>query len=138
MRPFRESVLTIVLLGITVDNLSGSPLFLYVTVYVWLVFAVHLILRVAQVGTHLRLTALVTFGVLFENIILTGFFLSIEPTVKITYSQITNFILQLIWAALTGALLVMTFEKLYKKTVERLGKFIIEHTDKSSNHAIDS
>ena len=138
MRPFRESILTIVLLGITVDNLSGSPLFLYVTVYLWLVCIVQVILKVAQVGTHLRLMTLVTFGVLFENLMLTGFLIIVEPGVKITYSQITSLILQLIWAALTGSILVVTFEKLYMETAERVGKFLVEHTNRSSSHTLDS
>ena len=137
-RPFRESILTILLLGITIDNLSGSPLFLYTTVYIWLVISVRLILKVAQVGTHLRLTALIIFGVLFEHMFLTGFLIMVEPYTKITYSQISNLLLQSFWAALTGPLLVMMFEYFYKEMTERMGKFIIARTDQTSSHTLDS
>ena len=138
MRPFRESILTILLLGITVDNLSGSPLFLYATVYLWLVISVRMVLKFAQVGTHLRLTALIIFGVLFENIFLAGFLIIVEPNVATTYSQIRTLLLQLFWAALTGPFVVIMLENFYKEIVERIGKFIVAHTDQTSNQTIDS
>ena len=137
MRPFRESILVIVLLGVTVDNLSGSPMLLYVTVYFWLIFSVRMGLKVAQVETHFRLMALVTLGVLFEHIVLTVFLIFVEPTVEITYSRISALMLQLVWAALTGPLLVIIFEQLFRGTVERMGNLFVKHTDKTSHHSID-
>ena len=138
MRPFRESVLTVLLLGFFIDNLSGSPLFLYVTVYFWLVISVQMILKLAQINTHLRLTALIIFGVLFENVFLTGYLILAEPYMRITYSQFSSLLLQLFWAGLTGSLMVKFFEYFYKGIVERIAKIIIAHTDQTSSQALDS
>ena len=121
-RSHRESIPLILLLGFLVDNLSGSPLLLYMMIYFWLLIGVWLALQFFQIGTYLRLAVLVVLGVLLKHLILILFFYVYLPDFHVPPARLGTIGLQLIWAALLGPLLIAIFEHLNAALYKRLGR----------------
>ena len=65
----RESLPIIIILGLIMDQLSGSPFMLHVTAYFWVYISLRWITKVLQVGNRFRLPFIVSVGVLIENFI---------------------------------------------------------------------
>jgi cell shape-determining protein MreD len=118
-RSLRESLPIILLLGFVVDNLSGSPLFLYTLIYFWLLMGVRLTLQIFQINTHLRLALLVMLGVLLKNVLMTAFFYVYYPDSQMLPARIETTAAQLIWAALLAPVLIVLFERLNAAILKR-------------------
>ena len=92
------------------DNLSGSPLMLYIIIYFWVYFSVHLLTRILQVGMRFRLPIIIASGVLLENLIfiLALTFLETGPQVPVFLAG--AFMAQMLWAVCVGPFLVLGYK----------------------------
>ena len=121
-RPVREAVPVTIVLGIIVDNLSGSPFMLYIIAYFWVYFSVRMLTRILQVGMRFRLPIIVASGVLLENLvfILALTFLESGPQASVFLAG--AFMVQMLWALCLGPFLVLG----YKTTQNLWDKWINE------------
>jgi len=109
-RPVRESLLFVFFLGFIMDNLSGSPFGLYSTTYFWFFIGVKGITKLLQVGNRLFIIMLiVAAGVLAENLIFIGTFTILGSDQQFAGNTVKIITIQVIWAILTGPLLLMIF-----------------------------
>ena len=115
-RPIRESLPFVLFLGLIMDNLSGSPVGLYLTTYVWLFVGVKGITRLLQVGNRLVIIMLmIAAGVLIENLIFLGTLTVLGPDQQLAGNAAKTVTVQVLWAIWTGPLLLMIFRKMYNK-----------------------
>ncbi len=113
-RSMRESLPIIIIVGLIMDQLSGSPFMLHVTAYFWLYLSLRWITKVLQVGNSLRLPFIVSFGVLIENFIFMSNIALVEPGMRFPAVAARIAAVQFIWAYFTGPLLLVFFEQTHK------------------------
>jgi cell shape-determining protein MreD len=78
--PARESLPFILALGFMMDNISGSPFGLYLTVYFWLFVGVCWIARYLRMRNKIFLSFVVVAAVLIENVFVIGTFAVFRPS----------------------------------------------------------
>ena len=115
-RPVRESLPFVFLLGFIMDNLSGSPVGLYLTTYFWLFVGVKGITKLLQVGNRLFVIMLiVAAGVLIENLIFLGTLTILGPDQQIAEDAARSVTVQVLWAIWTGPVFLMIFRNIHHK-----------------------
>lgn len=105
--PIRESLPFVLVLGLIVDNLSGSPFGLYLTFYFWLLGGVRLILKFLRVSNKFLLSLVVVIAVLIENLIVIGTFALSGPEWQLPADVFKNMALPIFWALITGPLFLL-------------------------------
>ncbi len=113
-RSMRESLPIIIIVGLIMDQLSGSPFMLHVTAYFWLYLSLRWITKVLQVGNRLRLPFIVSFGVLIENFIFMSNIALVEPGMRFPAVAARIAAVQFIWALFTGPLFLVFFKQTHK------------------------
>ena len=108
-RPIREGLIMVFFLGFLMDNLSGSPFGLYLTIYCWLFIGVKWITTLFQVGNRVLFSLVVAAGVLIANGIIISSFTIQGGDVRLPDNAMQTLLIQFIWALLTGPLMLMLF-----------------------------
>lgn len=128
-RPVRESLPFVFLIGFIMDNLSGSPVGLYLTTYFWLFAGVKGITKLLQVGNRpLIVMLIVAAGVLVENLIFWGTLTILGPDQQIAENAAKSVSVQVLWAILTGPVFLMVFKNIQNQ-LDRGFKAIYARTD---------
>jgi len=102
--PLRESLPFVLILGLIMDNLSGSPFGLYLTFYFWLVAGVRWVLRFLRVSNKFFLSMMVVAAVLIQNMLIVGVFGFVGSGWQLQAAALKNIALQIFWALMTGPL----------------------------------
>ncbi len=108
-RPVREGIPVILFFGFLMDNLSGGPLGLYLTTYLWLFVGIRWILSFLHVGDSVLLPFVVALGVLFQNLIFIGTIATLEPDSQFYSAAVSTVTVQVLWAIITGPILLVSF-----------------------------
>jgi len=108
-RPIREGLILVFFLGFLVDNLSGSPFGLYLTIYCWLFIGVKWITTFFQVGNRVLLSLVVAAGVLIANGIIISSFAIQGGDTGLPENTLQTVLIQFMWALVTGPLLLIIF-----------------------------
>lgn len=103
-QPLRESLPFVIILGLIMDNISGSPFGLYLTFYFWLLVGVRWIITFLRVGNKFLLSAVVVLAVVIQNILIIATFGIAGPTWQLPAGALKAIGLQIFWAAMTGPL----------------------------------
>jgi rod shape-determining protein MreD len=128
-RPVRESLPFVFLIGFIMDNLSGSPVGLYLTTYFWLFAGVKGITKLLQVGNRpLIVMLIVAAGVLIENLIFWGTLTILGPDRQIAENAAKSLSVQVLWAILTGPVFLILFKNIQNQ-LDRGFKAIYARTD---------
>jgi cell shape-determining protein MreD len=115
-RPVRESLIFVFLLGLVMDNLSGSPVGLYLTTYFWLFVGVKGLTKVLQVGNRLFIIMLiVAAGVLIENLIFLGTLTILGPDQQLADNAARSVTVQVLWAVWTGPIFLLIFRNIHQQ-----------------------
>ena len=102
--PLRESLPFILILGLIMDNISGSPFGLYLTFYFWLFVGVRWILKFLRASNKLFLSLVVVVAVLIQNGLIIGVIGFAGPGWQLPANALKNITLQFFWALTTGPL----------------------------------
>ena len=105
-RPFRESLLVVLLAGFIMDNLSGSPFGIYISAYFWIFAGLQRSGQWFRIGDSILLPFVVAAGVLFENIIFFGTIYILGSSEMNSSFVIRTTAIQIAWALVTGLLLL--------------------------------
>jgi cell shape-determining protein MreD len=109
----REGLPFVLILGFLTDNLSGSPVGLYLTAYIWLFIGVKGITALLQVGNRLFIiTLIVAAGVLIENLIFLGTLTILSSDQKIAGDAAKIVTIQVLWAIWTGPVFLLILRNL--------------------------
>lgn len=118
--PLRESLPFVLILGLVMDNLSGSPFGLYLTFYFWLLVGVRWIITFLRVGNKFLLSAVAAVAVLFENVLIIGTFALSGPDWRLPPGVVRNIALQFFGALATTALFLFCLQALLERCRVRL------------------
>ena len=105
--PIRESLPFVLILGLIMDNLSGTPFGLYVTFYLWLFIGVRGVLKFLRVSNKLLLSVMVVAAVLIENLFMIATFAFFGSTKQLPAEASLIVLQQFLWALVTGPLFML-------------------------------
>ena len=112
-RPLAEGLPVAAVCGLLVDNLSGGPFGLYLFTYIWLLIGLRWTLQFFRLANPLVLPLVVVLGAIFEVVVVFGTLAvaarSLAP-LTVALSRVAG---QLLWALITGPLLVLIFDHLH-------------------------
>lgn len=115
-RPVVESIFLILIFGLVMDSLSGTPFGLYIITYVWLFLGVRGSMRLLDAGSVFLFPLILTLSVIFENLLF-AFSVSVTPSVEV--------FAQALWALVTAPFFLFFFNALFlrfKKIAVKLGR----------------
>lgn len=113
--PMRESLPFVIILGLVLDNLSGSPFGLHLTFYFWLLAGVRWIIKFLRVSNKLLLSLVVVGAVLFQNILIIGTFGFAGSGWHLPAAALKNIAQQLLWALISGPLFLFCLLAISKR-----------------------
>ena len=113
--PLRESLPFVLILGLIMDNLSGSPFGLYLTFYFWLFVGVRWILKFLRVSNKFFLALVVVVAVLIQNLLIIATFGFIGPGWQLPATALKNITVQFFWALTTGPLFLFCLLAISKR-----------------------
>jgi cell shape-determining protein MreD len=113
--PLRESLPFVLILGLVMDNLSGSPFGLYLTFYFWLLVGVRWIIRFLRVGNNFLLSLVTVVAVLIENTLIIGTFALSGSDWQLPADIFRNIALQFFWAIVSVPLFLFGLLTLLKR-----------------------
>lgn len=117
-RPLRESLIIVGLFGLAMDGLTGGSYGLYLTSYFWIYAGVRWALTFFRLSNTLITPFVVVFGVLIENLVHWIGAMSFDAFPGHTMNTgFNHVILQMIWALLTGPLVLLLIKKMYQRSV---------------------
>ncbi len=129
LRSTRESLPVVILLGVVMDNLSGTPLMVYTTAYFWLYLCVRWLSRILQVGLRFRLALIVILGISLETVISVVSFGGFEALAEMPPADIGKIIVRLLWALFLGPILILILQRLHRFWDHTIGKFLVRRSD---------
>ncbi len=128
-RPGREALPAVVILGLLADNLSGTPLMLYISAYLWVFFGVRVLSLVLQVNIRFRTAIIVASGVLIENLIFLLAFALLGPGTHSPAAATGSLVGQLIWAFVLGPILLLVFKFGHEIWERWIGQLVVGRSE---------
>ena len=129
LRSTRESLPVVILLGVVMDNLSGTPLMVYTTAYFWLYICVRWLGRILQVGMRFRLAFIVVVGISLETLISVVSFGGFEALSEISPADLGKITTRLIWALFLGPILILILQRLHRLWDHSIGRILVRRTE---------
>jgi len=108
-RPLREGIPLIIIMGLIMDSLSGSPLGIYMTSYVWTYGGCLWFLTFFHVYSRLLLVLIAAVAVTLENIIFIFGLILQGNHMDVANSILPMVAVQVLWAVFTAPLLIVFF-----------------------------
>ena len=113
--PLRESLPFILILGLIMDNISGSPFGFYLTFYFWLFVGVRWILKFLRASNKFFLSLVVVVAVLIQNGLIIGTIGLAGPGWQLPANALKNITLQFFWALTSGPLFLFCLLAISKR-----------------------
>lgn len=110
-----EGVPVIIFFSIIMDSLCGGPMGLYLSIYVWLYLAMRWLAQFLHTGNVALLALAVAIGVAFEIFILLLYMAFLAPGASIPVDAGETITLQIIWALITGPVILVIIGWAQKK-----------------------
>lgn len=114
-RSIRSSLIFLFFLGFVMDGLSGSPIGLYITAYLWLLLSMRGITKIVHLGTNMLWPSLLVAGVFIENLIFYGIIILLGEGFRFSLDILRKVAIQMIWAGLTGPFLLILIHAAHGK-----------------------
>ncbi|NQT10704.1 MAG: rod shape-determining protein MreD [Desulfobacteraceae bacterium] len=116
----REGIPVALIIGLTMDSLSGGPFGVYLTTYFWLFIGARQLIKFFRVSNYILLPFVVTAAVLMEAVILLGTLAMLEPGRQFSSSIINTVAMQVLWAICTGPFIIQFYNFTYKSLFNKL------------------
>ena len=113
--PIRESLPFALVLGLIMDNLSGSPFGFYLTFYFWLFMGVRFIIKFLRVSNKFFLSVVVIVAALVENILMIAIFAFLGPVRQLPINAFPVITQQFLWVLAAGPIFLLSLLALAKR-----------------------
>jgi cell shape-determining protein MreD len=110
-----EGIPIVLFFGFIMDSLCGGPMGLYLFIYIWLYLAMRWVAQYVHTGSFVLLTLAVAIGVVFEIGILLVYMAYLAVNATIPVDTLRTVVMQIIWALITGPLILVMIERAQKK-----------------------
>ena len=119
------------MVGFAMDSLTGGPYGLYLTTYFWIFCCVRWTLAYFRLSNTFITPMVVAFGVILENLIHLIGTVSLDSfSAGIPTIGFGTFVRQLIWAILTGPMVLFLMNTLYKRSAQWRRRLVV--TDRNN------
>jgi cell shape-determining protein MreD len=102
-----EGIPIVIFFGLIMDSLCGGPMGLYLAIYIWLYVGMRWAAQFLYTGSVFLLSLAVAIGVVFEIAVLLGYMAFLAPSASIPVDALETVILQILWALITGPIILM-------------------------------
>ena len=114
-RPAREGIPFILLLGFTLDSLSGGPFGIFLTTYFWMFVLTRGVVTFLHAGNKGLWLIAVAAGVLIENLLIIATILWLGEASELPPGWSDRVVTQLLWAICTGPVLIIAISIAHRK-----------------------
>jgi cell shape-determining protein MreD len=135
LRSNRESLPVVLVLGVIMDNLSGTPLLVYTMTYFWLYISVRWLSRFLQVGMRFRLAFIVVVGVILETMISVVSFGGLKALSEMPASDIGKIAIRLLWALFIGPILILVLQRLHRLWNKMISRMLTQRSETADVHS---
>ena len=135
LRSNRESLPVVLVLGVVMDNLSGTPLMVYTMAYFWLYVSVRWLGRFLQVGMRFRLAFIVVVGITLETIISVVSFGGIKALSEMPAADIGKITIRLLWALFLGPVLILILQRLHRQWNKMISRMVSQRSETADVHS---
>ncbi len=126
-RPNQEIIIFVVLAGILMDSVSGGPLGLYMTTYIWLSLGIKWTLKYLHKGNAILIPMIISAAILAENLIIMSVMALIEKNFSFHPERFQSIVIHLIFGVMIGPLLIYFIKDLQAKWKIRSFEKIFKH-----------
>lgn len=126
-RRFMEGLPILIVAGIIMDMLSGAPVGIYLTTYIWIFIFFKSIRRYIRVADAVLFTVLVALGMLFENSIVWITIAAVSWSPMLTTRMVKVFVPQLVWILVTMPFFLLFFHRVFSAIDSLLAGNIVEN-----------
>lgn len=109
-KPLSHGLPVLAAAGLVMDMLSGAPIGIYLTTYLWVFLAFRRVARWVGIKDHLLFSMLAVLGVVFENLIFSVALISSSPRVFFIVDSLELILLQVLWTVVTAPFLWLGFK----------------------------
>jgi len=106
-RSLREGIPIVLFFGLIMDSLCGGPMGLYLATYIWLYVGMRWLSQFLHTGSLILLALSVTFGVVFEALVMSGYMVFLAPAALIPTDTVKTILMQIIWSLATGPVILL-------------------------------
>ena len=106
-RSIREGIPIVLFFGLIMDSLCGGPVGLYLTTYIWLYAGMRWLSRFLHTGSFALMALSVTFGVVFEGLVMLGYMVFLAPRAIIPVDTAKTVLMQILWSLITGPAILL-------------------------------
>ncbi len=110
-----EGVPIVIFFGLIMDSLCGGPMGLYLATYIWLYIGMRWAAQFLYTGSVFLLSLAVAIGVMFEILVLLSYMAFLAPSASIPVDTLGTVILQILWALITGPMILVIIGWAQKK-----------------------
>jgi hypothetical protein len=135
LRSNRESLPVVLVLGVIIDNLSGTPLLVYTMTYFWLYISVRWLSRFLQVGMRFRLAFIVVVGIILESMISVVSFGGLKALSEMPASDIGKIAIRLLWALFIGPILILVLQRLHRLWNKMISRMLTQRSETADVHS---
>ena len=122
-RPAKEAVISVILFGFIMDDLSGGPFGMFGTTYLWLFIGSNWIITFMHARNRILLSIAVVSGVLIQNLLIFGITVLLMGEKDLSNDIGATALQQVFWAICTGPFFIMglfSFHQWWEKWQKRL------------------
>lgn len=112
-KPLCEGLVVLAAAGLVMDMLSGAPIGVYLTTYLWVFLAFRRVGRWVGIKDHLLFSLLAVLGVLFQNIIFIIAVVAGSSRGFFTIQSLQIILLQIFWTMVTAPFLWLGFKRCF-------------------------
>ena len=134
LRSKREGLPVVLVLGVVMDNLSGTPLMVYTMAYFWLYVCVRWLGQFLQVGMRFRLAFIVVVGISIETIISVISIGGLKALSEMPTADIGKITIRLLWALFLGPLLILILQRLHRLWDQSISGMLVKRSETADVH----
>lgn len=124
-RPVREGIPFVLLLGFTVDSLSGGPSGLFLTIYFWLFILTRWIVTFLHAGNKWLWVTSVAVGVLIEDLMVVATLNLLGDSTAAPAQWGDHVAVQMVWALCTGPVVLIGIGRIQRWWSERSSQLTV-------------
>jgi hypothetical protein len=122
----KEGFPTILIISIVMDSLSGAPVGLYLTCYIWIFFGVRWLSGFLDSGSFILLPVAVAGGVFLENLFFVLPFFAEETKFYVTAVAIYRVVVNVLCAVITGPFIILVLHTVQERW-EKIFRYFFEN-----------
>lgn len=126
-RPFKESLVSVIFMGLLMDSISCSPFGLYTTIYTWMFVGLKWILKYLHAGNFILIPVILFMAILSQHLLTIVLLAVLENSFQLHLEIFRLISVQLFWGVCIGPFLILFIKNLRVRWENRVFEKVFEH-----------